>query len=160
MAKGKGGNTIAAVSALVKPIVEGFGLELWDVRFLKEGAQWFLRIFIDKEGGVTIEDCEAVSRAVDKPLDELDPIEQNYCLEVCSPGLERELVKPEHFERFIGADVMVKMIRPLEVVGKEFDGILKWYDNGNITIGEHDGEKEITISQKDAVWIKLDDFDF
>lgn len=75
---------------------------------LKEGANWYLRIFIDKETGVTIEDCEAVSRALDEPLDQADIIEQSYCLEVCSPGLERELVRDFHYERFTGSDVLVK----------------------------------------------------
>ena len=82
-------NTVEAVTELVEPIVQEMGLQLWDVRFLKEGAQWYLRIFIDKDSGVTIDDCENVTRAVDEPLDALDPIEQNYILEVSSPGIER-----------------------------------------------------------------------
>ena len=93
MGEKKKTNTVEAVTELVKPIIEQMGLILWDVRFVKEGAGWYLRIFIDKDSGVTIEDCENVTRAVDKPLDDLDPIEQNYCLEVSSPGIERELVK-------------------------------------------------------------------
>lgn len=159
MAKKKGGNTVTAVWQLAEPIVNGFGLQLWDVRFVKEGADWFLRIFIDKDGGVNIEDCENVSRAVDKPLDELNVIEQAYCLEVCSPGIERELIRDEHFINFIGANIMVKMIRPIENIGKEFSGVLKGYDDGMVTIADHDAENEVIINQKDAVWIKLDDFD-
>lgn len=154
----KKGNTVSRVTEIVAPIVEELGLRLWDVRFVKEGAGWFLRIIIDSENGVNINDCERVSRAVDKPLDENDPIEQAYTLEVCSPGLERELVHKEHFQSFIGADIMVRMIRPIEGIGKEFKGVLTAYDNGNVTIKDHSGENEMTISQKDAAWIKLDDF--
>ena len=159
MAKKKGGNTVEAVTALAEPIVRSFGLELWDVRYVKEGAQWYLRIFIDSENGVGIDDCEKVSRAVDGPLDELDPIDGEYCLEVCSPGIERELVKDEHFLAYIGADVMVKMIRPIEEIGKEFCGKLKAYDKSQITIEDHSGENEVTFHKKDAVYVKLDDFD-
>ena len=134
-------------------------MSLWDVRYVKEGAGWFLRIYIDKDGGVDINDCEAVSRAVNEPLDELDPIENAYCLEVCSPGIERELIRDEHFEQFIGADIMVKMRVPIDGIGKEFKGVLKSYDDGMVTIRDHSDENEVTISKKDAVWIKLDDFD-
>lgn len=160
MAGNKKKGTASAVWELVQPIVESFSLVLWDVRYVKEGAQWFLRIFIDKEDGlVDINDCENVSRAIDKPLDELDPITDNYILEVSSPGIERELVLDAHFEKFIGADIMVKMIRPIEGIGKEFKGVLKAYDNGSVTIADHSAENEIVISKKDAAYIKLDDFD-
>lgn len=160
MAGNKKKGTASAVWELVQPIVESFSLVLWDVRYVKEGAQWFLRIFIDKEDGVVdINDCENVSRAIDKPLDELDPITDNYILEVSSPGIERELVLDAHFEKFIGADIMVKMIRPIEGIGKEFKGVLKAYDNGSVTIADHSAENEIVISKKDAAYIKLDDFD-
>lgn len=159
MAKSKGGVTVSKVWELCEPIVNGFGLSLWDVRYLKEGAQWYLRIFIDKESGVDIADCEKVSRAINEPLDELDPIENAYCLEVCSPGIERELVRDEHFEQFIGADVMVRMRRPIDGIGKDFKGVLKAYGEGEATITDHGAENEITINKKDAAWIKLDDFD-
>ena len=159
MAKSKGGVTVSMVWELCEPIVKGFGLSLWDVRYVKEGADWYLRIFIDKEGGVDITDCEKVSRAINTPLDELDPIENAYCLEVCSPGIERELVRDEHFMQFIGADIMVKMRRPIEGIGKDFCGVLKGYDDGMVAVSDHSGENEVTISKKDAAWIKLDDFD-
>ena len=160
MASNKKKGTASAMWELVQTIVEGFDLVLWDVRYEKEGSQWFLRVFIDKEdGAVDITDCENVSRAIDKPLDELDPITDNYILEVSSPGVERELILDEHFEKFIGADIMVKMIRPLEGIGKEFKGVLKAYENGQVTIEDHSGENEITITKKDAAYIKLDDFD-
>lgn len=155
----KKGNTVEKVWTVVEPIVKDLGLELWDVRFLKEGADWFLRIFIDCDEGVNITHCEKVSRAIDKPLDQADPIEQAYTLEVCSPGLERPLLRDEHFEKFLGADVMVKMIRPIEGIGKEFKGVLKAYDNGQVTIEDHSGENKVTINKKDAAWIKLDDFE-
>ena len=159
MAKKKGGNTAEAVTQLVKPYVEELGLKLWDVRLVKEGASLYLRVFIDKDDGVSIDDCEAVSRAIDAPLDELDPVDGAYCLEVCSPGIERELVKDEHFEQFLGADVMIKMIRPIEGIGREFCGKLKAYNKPNITIEDHSGENEVTFAKKDAVYVKLDDFD-
>lgn len=159
MAKSKGGVTVSKVRQLCEPIINELGLSLWDVRYVKEGAGWFLRIYIDKDGGVDINDCEAVSRAVNEPLDELDPIENAYCLEVCSPGIERELIRDEHFEQFIGADIMIKMRVPIDGIGKEFKGVLKSYDDGMVTIRDHSDENEVTISKKDAVWIKLDDFD-
>ena len=130
----KGGNTVAQVWELAKPLAEELGLTLWDVRFVKEGAQWYLRIFIDKEDGVGIDDCVAMSHAIDKPLDELDPISQAYCLEVCSPGIDRELVRPEHFEAFMGAPVRVRLIRPMEDGTRSFWGFcwntgktVRWY---------------------------------
>ena len=159
MAKSKGGVTVSKVRELCEPIVKDFGLSLWDVRYEKEGADWYLRIFIDKDGGVDITDCEKVSRAINTPLDELDPIENAYCLEVCSPGVERELVRDEHFIQFIGADIMVRMRRPIEGIGKDFCGVLKGDDDGMVTIADHSGENEVTINKKDAAWIKLDDFD-
>ena len=159
MAKSKGGATVAKVWALCEPIVNGLGLSLRDVRYVKEGAQWYLRVFIDKPEGVDINDCERVSRAINDPLDELDPIENAYCLEVCSPGIERELVRDEHFEQFLGADVMVRLRRPIEGIGRDLDGRLKAYADGEVTIVDHAGENELTFSKKDAAWIKLDDFD-
>lgn len=155
--KNKKLNTVDAVSGLVGPIIEKMGLTLWDVRFVKEGALWYLRIFIDKDSGVTIEDCENVTRAVDQPLDELDPIEQNYILEVSSPGIERELVRPEHFDAFLGAGVMIRLIRPDDKGEKEFRGTLIAHDRDTVTIAE-DGEQKV-INKKDTVYIKLDDFE-
>lgn len=159
MAKSKGGATVSKIWEMCEPIVNELGLSLWDVRYVKEGAQWYLRVFIDKPEGVDINDCERVSRAINEPLDELDPIENAYCLEVCSPGIERELVRDEHFAQFIGADIMVKLLRPIEGVGRELDGKLKAYSGGEVTIIDHAGENELTFNKKDAAWIKLDDFD-
>ena len=159
MANSKGKNTVNAVEELAAPIAAGLGLRIWDVRYLKEGSQWFLRVFIDKDGGVDINDGEAMSRALDEPLDRLDPIDGEYILEVSSPGIERELVRPEHFEQFIGADIMVKMIRPIEGIGKEFKGVLTAYDDGEVTVTDHSGENTVTINKKETAYIKLDDFD-
>lgn len=147
------------VRAMAEPIAAELGLSIWDVRYLKEGAQWYLRIFIDSEEGVSIDDCERMSREVDEPLDKLDPVKEAYILEVSSPGIERELTREEHFERYLGADIMVRLIRPMEILGKEFKGVLKDFTKDSITVLDHSGENEVTIQKKDTAWIKLDDFD-
>ncbi len=152
-------STVQKVWNIAEPIADELGLELWDVRYVKEGANHYLRIFIDKENGVDINDCEKMSKALDKPLDDADPISEAYILEVCSPGLERQLIRDNHFTRFIGADIMVKMIRPIDGIGKEFKGVLSDFNDGEVTITDHSGENQITINKKDAAWIKLDDFD-
>lgn len=153
----KGGSTVALVEDLVRPIVDELGLYLWDVRFEKEGADWYLRIFIDSDEGITLEDCEAVSRPLSKRLDEIDPIEQSYYLEVSSPGTERELRKPEHFSVCIGDAVTVRLIRPLDGV-REFTGVLSDYQDGVLTLKS--GEKEQRFSFSDCAFVKLvDDFD-
>lgn len=157
--KKKGGSTVSRVWALAQPIAGELGLSLWDVRFVKEGADWFLRIFIDRPEGVTIEDCEAMSRAVDKPLDELDAIEQSYCLEVCSPGLERELVRPEHFAQFEGWPVNVRLIRPLEDGRKDLRGVLLGLNEDGMVGLRLAGDEEVAVSKKDTASVKLDDFD-
>ena len=155
--KNRKSNTVENVTALVQPIIEEMGLSLWDVRFLKEGAEWYLRIFIDKDSGVTIEDCENVTRAVDAPLDELDPIEQNYILEVSSPGIERELVKPAHFDAFLGAKIMLRLIRPDDCGQRDYQGTLTAHDKDTVTLACEGTER--VINKKDTVYIKLDDFE-
>ena len=158
MAKGKGGNTVAAVWEIAEPIAKELGLSIWDIRFVKEGADWFLRIFIDKDGGISIEDCENMSRAIDKPLDEADPIEQSYCLEVSSPGVERDLARDAHFEDCLGEKIKVKLIRALE--GKrEFSGILESSDGKQFTLRLEDGSA-MCIDRKETSYVKLDDFSF
>lgn len=148
--------TAAKVSALIKETVESLGVQLWDVKFVKEGASWYLRVFIDKEEGVDINDCTDVSRLIDPIIDEADPINVSYYLEVCSPGLERELSEPWHFEKYIGADVLVKLIRPRD--GKrEYSGKLKAY-NGSVTV-ECDGA-DIEFAKAELVFVKLDDANF
>ena len=148
--------TALKVSALIKESVESLGVQLWDVKFVKEGASWYLRVFIDKEEGVDINDCTDVSRLIDPILDEADPINVSYYLEVCSPGLERELCEPWHFEKYIGADVKVKLIRPRDKQ-REFSGKLKAY-NGDVTI-ECDGV-DMEFAKNELVFVKLDDANF
>lgn len=154
--KSKGGNTVEIVKNIADPLAKSLGLDLWDVRFLKEGTQWYLRIFIDKSEGVSIEDCERMSRLIDKPLDELDPISQSYCLEICSPGLERELIRDEHFKKFIGSKIKIKLIRVNSKGEREIFGKLLKQDGNIISIDN--GEKVIEVNKKDIVNVKLDDF--
>ncbi len=155
--KNKGGNVVSVVRALAEPLAEELGLSLWDVRFVKEGAEHYLRIFIDKEGGVSIDDCVDMTHAIDAPLDETDPISVPYTLEVSSPGAERQLTRDEHFVRFIGDRIKVKLIRPLDGE-REFKGTLLDYTDGNATI-QMDAGKTFVFSKKEASYVKLDDFD-
>lgn len=151
------GNTVAKVAEIVAPYVEELGLDIWDIRFVKEGTDWYLRIFIDKDGDVSIDDCVDLTHAITKPLDDADPISQSYLLEVSSPGVERELITDSHFEKYIGAAVMMRLIRPIDKV-RDFGGILKNYENGLITVELADGE-ELTVNKKETSYVKLDDFD-
>lgn len=157
MATSKKPNTVEIVTQLAQPVVEEMGLQLWDVRFEKEGASWYLRLFIDKEGGVTIDDCENLSRTFDKILDEADPISQSYYFEVSSPGIGRDLVRPWHFERYLGQDVEVKMIRPMQTeqgkTVREFVGTLTKCDEQNVWV-TLEGE-ELSFAKKDAAYIRL-----
>lgn len=121
------------VAALAAPIVEEAGCSLWDVEYVKEAGTWFLRVYIDKEGGVSIDDCEAVSRPLSDKLDEADPIEGSYTFELSSAGADRVLKKPEHFARFQGQEVEVKLYRPREG-RKEFVGLLQSWEDGDVTL--------------------------
>ena len=152
-----GKNTVQRVEEIVKPFAENLSLELWDITFTKEGTDWYLRIFIDKEGGVSLDDCVALTRAVTKPLDEADPISQSYTLEVSSPGVERELKKDRHFEKYVGSAVMLRTIRPIDGV-RDFNGTLLSYEDGTVTVKLKD-EREITVHKKETSYVKLDDFD-
>lgn len=120
------------VRAFSEPIVKQFGCSLWDVEYVREGSDWFLRLYIDKEGGVDISDCEAISRAVDPILDEKDPIPDSYNFEVCSAGLERTLKRPSDFEQFLGSSVNIRLYKPLNGA-KEFVGTLTGYADGDVT---------------------------
>ncbi len=157
----KSGNVAAKAEALALPFAEELGLNLWDVRFVKEGADWFLRFFIDKEGGVNINDCENLSRALDAPLDEADFIEQAYYLEVSSPGLNRELTKDRHFEQMTGEPVIVKLYRAMDGK-KEVKGILVGKTDEALLLGnEH--EEPLSLPLSDIASVRLDDdhfFDF
>ena len=125
---------------LLKPIATANGCEIYDVEYVKEGSDWYLRAYIDKEGGVSINDCEAVSRAFSDRLDEEDFISDAYILEVSSPGLGRTLKKDRHFEKSIGEEVELKTFKPIDGK-KEFSGILKSYDKDTVTIETVDGEE-------------------
>lgn len=149
-------NTVALVWDIAKPIADELGLILWDVRFQKEGATWYLRIFIDKEGGIDIEDCVNMSHAIEEPLDSADPIEQSYNLQVSSPGIERDLVRDEHFTSYIGAKIMLKLPRAVDGQ-KEFHGTLEKYENGELTV-LYGQDKILKVNKKETSWIRLDDF--
>lgn len=121
------------VAALAVPFVEAAGCSLWDVEYVKEAGEWFLRVYIDKEGGISIDDCEAVSRPLSDKLDEADPIEGSYTFEVSSAGADRVLRKPEHFARFQGSEVEVKLYRPRDG-RKSVVGILSAFQDGDVTL--------------------------
>lgn len=138
-----------AVAALALPVVEAAGCSLWDVEYVKEAGTWFLRVYIDKEGGVSIDDCEAVSRPLSDRLDQADPIEGSYTFEISSAGADRALKKPEHFVQFQGSEVEVKLYRPREG-RKEFVGLLRNYENGAVTL-EIDGAQVLFTRQEIAL---------
>jgi len=127
------------VETLALPICKEFGLNLWAVEFVKEGSNWFLRVLIDRDGGVTIDDCENVSRKLDKQLDTHDFIEQAYMLEVGSAGIDRPLKRPEDFEKYTGEYVDIKLYKAINKV-KQFQGKLRGLENSIISIETDDGE--------------------
>ena len=141
------------VTELAKPVVEEEGCSLWDVEYVREAGSWFLRIFIDKDGGVGIDDCERISRRLDPILDEADPIPDSYVFEVGSAGAERELKRPGDFEQFMGSEVEVKLYQPLDGA-KSFVGILKAYsDDGTVTVAS--GKKELSFTKAQTAQVRL-----
>ncbi|MDE6913081.1 MAG: ribosome maturation factor RimP [Lachnospiraceae bacterium] len=142
--------------ALLAPIAEANGCEIYDVEYVKEGSEWYLRAFIDKRDGVNINDCENVSRAFSEKLDEDDFIPDAYILEVSSPGLGRALKKDRHLEKSLGDEVEVKTYKPIERQ-KEFVGILKAYDKDTVTIEveENYGTKDMVFAKSDIAIIRL-----
>lgn len=140
------------VTSLAAPVAEKFGLEIWDVEFVKEGGEHYLRVYIDSEKGVTIDDCENFSRAFDKILDEADPIDTSYIFEVSSAGLERRLYRPSDFEKYMGSAVTLKTFSPKNGK-KEFLGNLSAYENGNVTLSV-DGE-ELLFEKKEIASVRL-----
>lgn len=140
------------VAEFARPIVEAQGCELWDVEYVREGSEYFLRLYLDKEGGVDINDCEAVSRAVDPILDEKDPIPGSYHFEVCSAGLERVLKRPSDFQRFLGSPITVKLYRPRNGL-KEIPCVLKEYDAGKLTVEA--GKETITFEKSEVAQVRL-----
>ena len=141
------------VAEFAKPIVEAHGCQLWDVEYVREGSERFLRLYLDKpDGTVDINDCEAISRAVDPILDEKDPIPESYHFEVCSAGLERALKRPGDFERFMGSTVTVKLYRPRNGL-KEIPGILRGYEDGKVTVEA--GKETITFEKSEVALVRL-----
>ena len=141
-----------AVEALSRPIVEEKGCSLWDVEYVKEAGVWYLRLYIDKPGGVSIDDCEAVSRPVSDALDQADPIEGSYTFEVSSAGADRTLKKPEHFAAFVGSEVEVKLYRAQDG-RKDWVGVLEAYSQGDVTIAAPAGS--VTFAKKDVAQVRL-----
>ncbi len=140
------------VAQFAEPIVKAHGCELWDVEYVREGSEYFLRLYLDKEGGVDINDCEAISRAVDPILDEKDPIQGSYHFEVCSAGLERALKRPSDFEKFMGSAVTVKLYRPRNGL-KEIPGVLTGYEDGKITVEA--GKETFHFERSEVALVRL-----
>ena len=143
------------VYSLIKETVEEQGVRLWDVTFVKEGASYYLRVFIDSDEGISIDDCTNVSHAIDPIIDEADPIDVSYYLEVCSPGIERELTRDEHFERMIGSPIKVKLFKAMDGV-KEFSGNLVSY-NGEVVLETETAT--LTFKRSEIAKANLLDFD-
>ncbi len=145
------------VFGLIKDTVEAEGVSLWDVKYVKEGASWYLRVILDSEEGISIDDCTNVHHAIDPVLDEADPIKDSYFLEVCSPGLERELSRPEHFEKYKGADIKLKLYKAING-SKELCGELVSFDGKELVIKAAD--EEIILEKSAFSSCRLDDIDF
>ena len=143
--------------ALAEPIISSFGFELVDVEYVKEAGTWYLRLYIDKEGGITIDDCETVSRLFSDKLDEEDFIDDAYIMEVSSPGLGRPLKKEKDFKRSIGKEVEIRTYRPIDKQ-KEFFGVLTAYDESHVTITLDDQEPRV-FDRAEIALIRLA-FDF
>jgi len=134
------------VAALAEPIVKENGCRLWDVEFVREAGTWFLRVYIDRDGGVSIDDCERISRALDPILDREDPIPQSYTFEVSSAGCERRLRRPSDFEQFIGAPVKLSFYEPQEG-SRSLLGVLEGYEDGTVRVRVGNDVKEFTEKQ-------------
>ena len=145
-------NTAAVAEELAQPILEEMGLLLWDVVYEKEGSGWYLRYYVDREGGIDINSCEAFSRAVEKVLDAADPIEGSYTFEVSSAGADRVLRKPEHFAQEQGQEVEVKLYRPRDG-RKDFVGMLQSWRDGDVTLDV--GGEPITFEKKEIALVRL-----
>ncbi len=141
-----------AVANLAKGVVEAEGCSLWDVEYVREAGSYYLRVYIDKPGGVSINDCEAISRTLDKLLDEADPIPDSYIFEVASAGAERELKRPSDFEAFMGSEVEVRTYKPINGQ-KAFVGTLEKYEDGAVTLSS--GKKQIRLEKQDIALVKL-----
>ena len=151
MAKQSGGNTAQRVEALVRPIVDGMGLRLWDVVFEKEGPDWYLRVLIDRDGPMDTDICAEVSQALDPVLDEADPIEQSYYLEVGSPGLGRRLTKPEHYDALTGQKIRVRLYRANAAGQREFAGIFTGRGGSTVTVETEAGPASFELQAASMV---------
>ena len=140
------------VAQFAEPIIQQAGCSLWDVEYVREGSERYLRIYIDKEGGIDIDDCEKIHRAIDPILDEKDPIAESYHFEVCSAGIERALKRPGDFAQFMGSPVLVKLYRPRNGL-KEIPGILRGYENGCVTLEA--GKETITFTKSEVALVRL-----
>ena len=140
------------VAQFAQPIVEQAGCTLWDVEYVREGAERYLRIYIDKDGGIDIDDCEKIHRAIDPILDEKDPIAESYHFEVCSAGIERALKRPCDFQQFMDSPVLVKLYRPRNGL-MEIPGILRGYEDGKVTIEA--GKESITFEKSEVALVRL-----
>ena len=140
------------VAQFSQPIIEGFGCSLGDVEYVREGSERFLRIYIDKDGGIDIDDCEKIHRAIDPILDEKDPIAESYHFEVCSAGIERALKRPGDFARFMDSPVLVKLYRPRNGL-KEIPGILRGYEDGKVTVEA--GKETIKFEKSEIALVRL-----
>ena len=149
-------NSAERVYELKKDAVEAEGVRLWDVRFLKEGASWYLRVFIDKPEGISIDDCTNVSHAIDPIIDEADPIDVSYYLEVCSPGIERELTRSRHYEESLGKQVRLKLYRAYDGK-KEITGTLENVTEENVTLVTEGNA--LTVERKNISKANLSDFE-
>jgi ribosome maturation factor rimP len=149
-------NSAERVYELIKDAVEAEGVRLWDVRFLKEGASWYLRVFIDKPEGISIDDCTNVSHAIDPIIDEADPIDVSYYLEVCSPGIERELTRSRHYEESLGKQVRLKLYRAYDGK-KEITGTLENVTEENVTLVTEGNA--LTVERKNISKANLSDFE-
>lgn len=139
-------NIASQVFSTIRPTVESCGVTLWDVQYVKEGADRYLRITIDKENGVSIDDCERVHRAVDPVIDALDPIAESYYMEVASPGLGRRLTRPEHFAAKTGQTVAVRLIRPDETGTRDWRGSLLPCEGDSLRVLTETGERAAALS--------------
>ena len=143
------------VAQLAQPLAEAAGCSLWDVEYVREAGTWFLRVYIDKEGGVSIDDCVELSRRLNPLLDEADPIPQAYCMEVSSPGLNRELVKPAHFAAFEGWPVMVKLYHAADG-NREVTGRLLGLTTEGLSLETADGIRLLAPGEYAAVHLQDD----
>jgi len=140
------------VTEFAKPIVEQLGCSLWDVEYVREGAERYLRLYIDKDGGVDIDDCEKIHRAIDPILDEKDPISESYHFEVCSAGIERTLKRPADFAQFMGSPILVKLYRPRNGL-KEIPCVLRGYEDGKLTVEA--GKETICFEKSEVALVRL-----